>query len=259
MSAAAEKEEKIEVTQDKKEDLHELLDSSYPLLQKFKEACPGTYKHCQSLASIIEGVSMSLGLDANFMKVAALYHDIGKMNNPKYFTENQLEDEDPHESLTPWVSSQIIGRHVSDSITILINDEKFPRRMIEIISQHHGNSVMKYFFKKSGKKDVEDLFRYKCSTPTCLESAVLMICDHIEATSRSLVQAGKYDASKVIDTTINDLLDDGQLDDVVMRLGDLKKVKEALAKELEGIYQKRVDYDNSRKNDKKDEEDLDKG
>lgn len=258
MSAAVEKEEKIEVTQDKKEELHELLDSSYPLLQKFKEACPGTYKHCQSLASIIEGVSMSLGLDANFMKVAALYHDIGKMNNPKYFTENQLEDEDPHESLTPWVSSQIIGRHVSDSVTILINDEKFPRRMIEIISQHHGNSVMKYFFKKSGK-DVEDLFRYKCSTPTCLESAVLMICDHIEATSRSLVQAGKYDASKVIDTTINDLLDDGQLDDVVMRLGDLKKVKEALAKELEGIYQKRVDYDNARKNDEKDEEDLDKG
>lgn len=257
MSAATEKEEKIEVTQEKKEELHELLDSSYPLLQKFKDACPGTYKHCQSLASIIEGVSMNLGLDVNFMKVAALYHDVGKMNNPKYFTENQLEDEDPHKDMSAWVSSQIISRHVSDSVAILINDEKFPRRMIEIISQHHGNSVMKYFFKKSGK-DVEDLFRYRCSTPTCLESAVLMICDHIEATSRSLVQAGKYDASKVIDTTINDLLDDGQLDDVVMRLGDLKKVKEALAKELEGIYQKRVDYDKAGKEDKKDEELLDK-
>lgn len=249
---AAEKDETVE-RHEKKEDLHELLDSSYPLLQKLRDACPGTYKHSQSVVSIIEGVSMALDLDVNFMKVAALYHDIGKMNNPKYFTENQLEDEDPHEGVSAWISSQIISRHVSDSVNILVNDDKFPRKMIEIISQHHGNSVMKYFFTKSGK-DVEDLFRYKCSTPTCIESAVLMICDHIEATSRSLVQSGKYDATAVIDGTINNLLDDGQLDDVVMRLGDLKKVKEALAKELEGIYQKRVDYDKAEKEKEKRQE-----
>jgi len=241
MTAAADKDESHD-KQEKKDDLHDLLDSSYPLLQKFREACPGTYKHSQSLASIIEGVSIGLDLDVIFMRVAALYHDIGKTVNPKYFTENQLEDEDPHKDLDSWISSQIIGRHVSDSVNMLVNDDRFPRRMIEIISQHHGNSVMTYFFKKSGK-DVEDLYRYKCSKPTCIESAVLMICDHIEATSRSLIQAGKYDATKIIDGTINNLLDDGQLDDVVMRLGDLKKIKEALARELEGIYQKRVDYD----------------
>lgn len=242
-----------DMAEEKKEthELVELLDSSYPLLEKFREACPGSYKHAQALASMIEGVASVLGLDTTFMKVAALYHDIGKQNNPKYFTENQLEDEDPHVDLDPRVSYQIITRHVSDSVNTLINDDKFPRLLIEIISQHHGNTVLKYFFEKSGS-DVEDLYRYKCTRPKCIESAVLMICDHIEATSRSLFQAGKFDPAEVIDITINKLLDDGQLDDVVMRLGDLKKVKEALARELEGTYQKRVDYDEAKK-EKEDE------
>jgi putative nucleotidyltransferase with HDIG domain len=225
--------------------IKEVLESSYPLLQKFREACPGTYKHSQALMSIIEGIALSLELDVNFMKVAALYHDVGKMFNPKYFTENQLEDENPHDKLDALISYNIITRHVSDSVMILLNDQNFPRRVIEIISQHHGNSVLKYFFEKSGK-DVEDLFRYKCTKPTCIESAVLMISDQIEATSRSLVQAGKFDPTLVIESTISGLIDDGQLDDVVMRLGDLKKIKEALARELEGTYQKRVDYDKAK-------------
>lgn len=245
MTAAAEKKDKTVEYQEKEEDLHELLNSSYPLLQKFRDACPGTYKHSQSLSSMVEGISIALDLNVVFMKVAALYHDVGKMVNPKYFTENQLEDEDPHKDLDPWLSSQLLSRHVSDTVNTLVNDEKFPRDMIEIISQHHGNGVMQYFFKKSGK-DVEDLFRYKCNRPTCVKAAVLMICDHIEATSRSLVQAGKYDAKGVIEDTINNLLNDGQLDDVMMRLGDLKKIKEALGRELEGIYQKRVDYDKAK-------------
>jgi putative nucleotidyltransferase with HDIG domain len=233
----------------KKEDLKELLDTTYPLLQRFRDTCPGTYKHSQSVASMIEGVALSLGLDVTKLKVAAQYHDIGKMFNPKYFTENQLEDENPHDNLKPLISYSIITRHVSDSVVILINDPGFPRDIIEIISQHHGTSILKYFLKKAGS-EVEDVFRYKTSTPTCVESAILMICDHIEATSRSLMQANKFSPIDVIETTINGLIDDGQLDNVVMRLGDLKKIKEALAKELEGTYQKRVDYDKSDKEGK---------
>ena len=232
-------------TEEKKEGIQQLLESTYPLLQKFRDACPGTYKHSQALASMMEGIALSLGLDVQEMKIAAQYHDIGKMFNPKHFTENQLEVENPHDKLTPRVSYNLITRHVSDSVVILINDPNFPRDIIEIISQHHGNSVLKYFFEKSGS-DVEDAFRYKTAKPTCVESAVLMICDHIEAMSRALIQAGKFDATNVIETTISSLIDDGQLDDVVMRLGDLKKIKEALAKELEGTYQKRVDYDKAK-------------
>jgi putative nucleotidyltransferase with HDIG domain len=232
------------VEPEKQTDFSLLLDSKYPLLQDFRERCPGSFKHAQALVGIVESVSTVLNLDIDFMKVAALYHDVGKEFNPKYFTENQLEDEDSHNGLDPWISFQIISRHVSDSVNILTNDDKFPREIIQIISQHHGNTIVKFFCDKSKVKD-KNTFRYQGSTPKCIESAVLMICDHIEAKSRSLVQAGKYDPVTIIDDTINGLLDDGQLDDVHMRLGDLKKIKLALAKELEGLYQKRVDYDSA--------------
>jgi hypothetical protein len=221
-----------------------LLDSAYPLLQQFRDTCPGTYKHAQALMTMIEGISLDLGLDVNLMKVAALYHDIGKMLNPKYFTENQLEDEDLHADLDSKISYELITRHVSDTVMKLINDKNFSRKVISIISQHHGKTVVKYFHKKAGgrKKD-EKLYRYHCSKPHSVEAMVLMVCDHVEATSRSLSQAGKLDLGKVIDATINGLINDGQLDEVTVRLGDLKKIKESLAKELEGTYQKRVDYD----------------
>lgn len=229
------------------EGLKELLDSSYPLLQKLREHCPGTYKHSQSLSAMIESVSLSLGLDIDFMKICAMYHDVGKINNPTYFTENQLEnDDDPHKKLDAWMSYQIISRHVADGVHILINDENFPRKIIEIISQHHGTSVIKYFFDKSGS-ELEDLYRYKGSKPECIESALLMIADCVEATSRSLIQSGKYEPENFVDSVVNKLLSDHQLDEVYMKLGSLNRIKEGLSKELKGMYAKRVDYDNAKK------------
>lgn len=240
---------------EQKDSLNFLLNSSYPLLQKFREACPGTFKHSQSLSAMVEGVSISLGLDVTSMKVAAQYHDVGKMFNPKYFTENQLEDETPHEKLDPLISFQVISRHISDTCLILLNDGNFPIEIIIIATQHHGTNVMKYFFDKS-KNDIEDHFRYKGERPKCVESAVLMICDSIEARTRSEIQAGKgkLDPTYIIEDTINSLLSDGQLDDVVMRLGDLQKIKDALATELEGTFQKRVDYKKAANEEKKDVE-----
>ncbi len=133
-------------TSDAGPSLNFLLDSKYPLLQEFREACPGTFKHSQSLMSMIEGISLALDLDGDKMKVAALYHDVGKSFSPKYFSENQLEDENPHDDLAPEISYQILTRHVSDSVMILINNPDFPREIIEIISQHHGSTVLRYFF-----------------------------------------------------------------------------------------------------------------
>lgn len=230
-----------------KEGFQLLLDSKYPLLQEFREKCPGTFKHSQALAGMVEGVSIALDLDVDLMKVASLYHDVGKMFNPKFFTENQLEEENLHKGLKTKMSYEIITRHVSDSVIILLNDHNFPREVIEIISQHHGTNVLKYFYNKSKSKDDSE-FRYKSSKPTCVEAAVLMIADCVEATSRSLSQVGKLNPMEVIDDTINGLLDDGQLDAVTMKLGDLKKIKHALAKELEGTYQKRVQYDENSNN-----------
>ena len=245
----------VQPTDEKKEDsiFKTLLDSNYPLLTKFRETCPGTFKHSQSLANLVEGVSLAVGLNADEMKVIAYYHDIGKMLNPKYFTENQLDDENPHEKLDPFISYQIISRHVSDTALLLLNIDIFPRDLIKIATQHHGTSIMRYFFEKSGS-NVEDHYRYKGERPTCIESAIVMICDVIEARSRAEIQAGKgqMDPSDIIEETLNGLMSDGQLDNVVMRLGDLQKIKDALSKELEGTFQKRVDYKKASKDKKED-------
>jgi putative nucleotidyltransferase with HDIG domain len=228
---------------EEKDGLKELLETSYPLLQRFREVCPGTYKHSQAIASMVESIAIDLDLDVTFMKVAATYHDIGKMLNPLCFTENQLDEENVHEKLDPRISYQLISRHVSDTAFILLHDGNFPEDLIRIASQHHGTSIMKYFFEKSGS-DVDDHYRYKGTRPTCVESAILMICDCLEARSRSEAQKrqSSFDPVIIIEDTINELMIDGQLDDVVMRLGNLQKIKESLAKELQGTYQKRVDY-----------------
>jgi len=221
-------------------DLKQLLDSSYPLLKQFRDACPGTFKHSQSVLSMIEGISLALDLDVNAMKVMAQYHDIGKMLNPKYFTENQLEDESPHDKLDPVISYQIITRHVSDTAMILIGDDNFPKDIIKKMCQHHGTTVLKYFHDKAKDADKE-AFRYDSQKPSSIEAMLLMICDNIEARSRSYIQNGKdFDPSEVIERAINSLMSDGQLD--ALTLGDLRKIKEALGKELEGTYQKRVSY-----------------
>jgi putative nucleotidyltransferase with HDIG domain len=124
-----------------------LLESSYPLLQTLKDKCPGTFKHSQYLSLISDSVCTALGRDSLPLKISSMYHDIGKIINPKIFSENQVEgDKDPHEILTPIMSAQLITRHVSDSVAILINDDNFPRSIIQIISQHHGNSLCRFFF-----------------------------------------------------------------------------------------------------------------
>jgi putative nucleotidyltransferase with HDIG domain len=225
--------------------LKDLLDSSYPLLKEFRDACPGTYKHSQALVSMIEGISLELELDVDSMKVMAQYHDIGKMINPEYFTENQLDEENPHKDLEPFVSYQFITRHVSDTTMILIDDPNFPREIIKKMSQHHGTTILLYFADKVGDED-KDKFRYRTHKPASIEAMVLMICDNIEARSRSYIQSGKkVDPSDVIDGAINTLTTDGQLD--ALTLGDLRKIKKALRKELEGTYQKRVSYPDDEK------------
>lgn len=231
------------VTSMQETELTELLDSAYPLAKWFKTKCPGTFKHSQAVASMVEAVSTDLGLDIPFMKVCATYHDIGKCVNPTMFSENQLDNENPHDALDPWISTQIITRHVADSVNILLGDQNFPRNLIEVISQHHGNDVATYFYARAGKDADPDDFRYACSKPKSIEAAVLLICDRVEATSRSMVQSGHFDPALVLEQAINGVLDTGQLDEVNTKLGNLKRIREALARELEGVYQKRVSYE----------------
>lgn len=222
-----------------KYDLKNLLDAKHPFLERFRERAPGTYKHSQNVASLCEAVALELDLSPDIMKVLGTYHDVGKTYYPECFYENQ-SDSNPHDKLDPMVSFYLISRHISDTALILVQMEDFPKELIEPIVQHHGNSVVKSLANKS-KLD-EEMFRYRnCHPPKTLESAVLMICDSVEATIRSKeFDQESLDSEKIreiILNTIDRLEGDDQLDEI--RLGDLKGIKHALAKDLESKYHKR--------------------
>jgi len=227
----------------------DVTDISYPLMILFKQLAPGTLNHTKQVALLVEQISSELKLDVRKMKIAALYHDIGKILYPKYFTENQTsEDTDPHENLLPEISAKLIMSHVGHTTQILINDQNIPRDVIEWCSQHHGTSLIKYFYNKS-KANIDDHFRYFTSKPQCIESALLMICDQLEARFKSLIQAGKLDDVKqFVDDVISELINDEQLDEVILKLGHLRKIKEILSKDLLSQFSKRVDYDEAKSN-----------
>ena len=219
-----------------------LFDQTYPLLDKFKILAPGTFKHSQNVVNMCETVAIELGLNVDLIKVAALYHDIGKMNNPSYFAENQSDD-NAHDKLEPYVSYQIITRHVGDSIIHLLQIPNLPREVIDIVAQHHGDTVLQAFYNKD-KKSPEDKYRYRCSKPVSSEALILMLCDSVEATTRALFNSkdnGDDFILKALNGTISRLMDDEQLDQI--KVGILNTTKKILIKELESIYHKRVNYE----------------
>jgi len=233
-----------------------LFDQTFPLLDKFKDIAPGTFKHCQNVSNMCETVAIELDLNVELLKLSALYHDIGKMNNPLYFAENQ-GDENVHDGMDPNISYQIISRHVGDSIIYLLQIPDLPTEVIRIISQHHGDTVLQAFHNKA-KNMPEDKFRYKCSKPISSEALILMLCDSVEATTRAMFNSGDKDSfiENAVSSTIDRLMNDHQLDN--MRIGTLNITRKILLKELESIYHKRVIYDdktigeeNAKKNGKK--------
>ena len=223
--------------------LKNIINPDYPLMDKFKEAAPGTFRHCNNVMSFCESVSNILELNTDIMRASAMYHDIGKMNNPDAFGENQ-NGTNIHDDIDPMVSYNLITRHVGDGILILLQIPDIPHKILEIISQHHGNTVLQYFYNKS-KSNLDDVYRYKCKTPQSIEAAVLMLCDSVEATAKGLYNNGNLkdsdDRKRVVDGTIKKLVDDDQLDE--MKVGELKTIKKMLYKELEVLYHKREVYD----------------
>lgn len=224
------------------EELKHYLDTDYPLLDKFKGAAPGTFRHCQNVANLAEAVASDLGMNTTLMKVCATYHDIGKMYNPNYFTENQNGDGNPHDELDPHISYQLISRHVADSVFILMTETDMPREVMEIVAEHHGDAVLKAIFNKGDKKN-PDAYRYKCPKPTNEYSSILMIVDAVEATARSISEKLTTPEAKikVVKETIDRLREDQQLDE--MKVGTLRQVQKRLIRELDGIYHTRLDYD----------------
>jgi len=240
-------EDKPELLEEKKKELKEekelgYLDSNFPLLKEFREKAPGSYKHAQSLVSIIENVCAAIDMDPEILKIAAMYHDIGKMWNPKIFTENQLDDKNIHDELSPEISYQLITRHVSDTVTILIA-YGFPIEVIKIASQHHGSCVLRPIAEKVDPKRIDE-FRYKTQRPDSLESLILMFCDQVEAASRAIYRDSKvdHDPRAIVSNIYNKLHLDGQFDNVTVLLGNLKSIQEAIIADVASNYHKRIDY-----------------
>lgn len=228
-----------------KHNLKDLLDSKHPFLEKLRDRAPGTFKHCQNVASLCEAVALELGIDPTIMQILGMYHDTGKITYPEYFYENQ-NGKNLHDDLDPMVSFHLLTKHISDGALILIQLKDFPNELIEPITQHHGTTILKSLANKADGID-EELFRYKnTSSPTTLEAAILMICDSVEATIRSKESTEHIDAADIraiIRNTLERLEEDDQLDEI--KLGDLKRIKKALQRDLESKYHKRSssDYD----------------
>lgn len=236
----------------------DMLDSKFPLLEKFRDIAPGSHRHSQNVSILCEAVAVELDLDTDLMKCAGLFHDIGKIVAPEIFSENQ-NGTNVHEKLDTTVSYQLITRHVGDSMIQLLQVPDFDGKLklMEVISQHHGNTVLRYFFQKSDSK-VEDHYRYKCSPPTSVEAAVLMICDSVEATSRALDADDDLETTEdrraVVNSTVERLMDDLQLEDITV--GQVRVVKNVLKKELENMYHKRERYGDEKKSKKKNDDSI---
>lgn len=222
-------------------DLKGLVDPKHPFMDKLRDKAPGTYKHCQNVAGLCEAVALELDMDSNVMRVLGMYHDAGKISFPECFYENQNGSGNLHEKLDPMVSFHLISKHIADGALILCQMVDFPSELIPPITQHHGNTIIKSLSNAASGIE-EDMFRYRNTCPpTTLEAAVLMICDSVEATIRSKEYADEHvdadDIKNIIMGTIDRLESDDQLDEI--RVGDLKKIKRALKRDLESKYHKR--------------------
>ena len=224
-----------------KYDIKKLLDVKHSFLERLRDKAVGTYKHCQNVASLCEAVALELNINPDLMRVLGMYHDAGKITYPECFYENQNGSGNIHDDLDPMISFHLISKHVADGALILVQLEDFPSELIPPITQHHGNSVLRSLSNKADGVE-EDMFRYKNTCPPkTLEAAVLMICDSVEATIRS--KEHNHDdvdvdgIRDIIRGTIERLESDDQLDEI--RVGDLKKIKKALQRDLESKYHKR--------------------
>jgi len=233
----------------------DVLDFNFPLFRRLREEAPGTHKHSQTLMSMTENVCAALGIEGTTLKMATMYHDIGKLWSPFVFSENQNADENIHDELEPWVSCHLITRHVSDSIAILVANN-FPLEVIHIVSQHHGTSILKAIYEKAvkakGRKRITipaSDFRYKTEKPLSLESLILMLCDNIEARSRAVYVEQKRDVDPAVFVldTFNSIMADGQFDEVQIRLGHINIIQEALIADISANFHKRVEYEGDKK------------
>jgi putative nucleotidyltransferase with HDIG domain len=227
--------------------LLELASPESPLMKELITTAPGTYSHSLMLGNLAEAAAREVGADPLLARVGAYYHDIGKIKRPTFFVENLARDGRGHENINPNLSALIISSHVKEGVE-LAQQYHLPQEVIDIIQQHHGTSVIKYFYAramesmgKEGKVE-EEHFRYPGEKPHGKEAAIVMLADALEAATRSLPRATPVKLEQVIQNVIEERLRDGQLDECELSLQDLGRINRAFLQMTLGSYHERVQY-----------------
>lgn len=224
--------------------LIELSNPNHPLLKKLLTETPGTYHHSVMVANLAEAACEAIGADGLLARVACYYHDIGKTRRPAFFIENQMSGINPHDSLPPERSAEIIISHTSDGAALL-KKHKMPKEIVDIALQHHGTSTLKFFLHKAkdeGKEVDEAAFSYPGPKPQTKEAAVINIADSVEAAVRSMKQPSMEKVQQLVHSIIQSRVQEHQFDECDVSLKELKKIEEVLCETLNGIFHSRIEY-----------------
>jgi hypothetical protein len=230
--------------------LLEIGDVAHPLLQELVRRAPGTYNHSINVASLSEAAAESIGAHALLVRVGAYFHDIGKMLKPAYFVENQGLASNRHETLLPAMSTLIIMAHIKDGAD-LARQHHLAQPIIDFILQHHGTTLVEYFYRRANKQSAADpnasevdesSYRYPGPKPQTKEAAVLMVADAVESASRALTEPTPARIESLVHEMSLKRLLDGQFDESGLTLQELQTIEESLVKSLTAVYHGRVKY-----------------
>ena len=225
--------------------LLELSDTNSPLLKRLSKEAPGTFQHTMQVANLAEFATEIVGGNTLLVRTGALYHDIGKIANPQYFTENQSSTTSPHEELSYLESAEIIIGHINDGIE-LAKKYKLPDIVIDFIRTHHGTSRVEYFYRKYKEDhpdaDQFDQFQYPGPKPFSKETAIVMMSDAVEASTRSIPDKTEKNLSEMIDRVIGHQLSTGQFDNAEITMKEINTIREAFKRFIRGVYHVRISY-----------------
>jgi len=224
--------------------LIELSSPNHPLLRKILTEAPGTYHHSVMVANLSESACEAIGADGLLARVGCYYHDIGKTKRPQFFIENQMNIENPHDRLPPQTSKNIIIAHATDGAAML-RKHKMPKEIVDIAEQHHGTTLLKFFFHKAKQSDPEvkeEDYRYPGPKAQTKEAAVIGIADSVEAAVRSMNHPTHEQIETLVRNIIADRLQDEQLNECDLTLKELEIVANSLCETLNGIFHSRIEY-----------------
>jgi len=227
------------------ESLKELSNTNSKLLHELAEKAPGTFQHSLQVANLAEACANEIHANSMLVRTGALYHDIGKMDNPIFFTENQSTNVNPHNELTPKDSAQIIINHIIKGVE-MAKKHHLPDRIIDFIRTHHGTTLVYYFYKKEeelngGVVDAK-YFRYPGPIPFSKETAILMMCDSVEAASKSIKEPTAQKFDNMVEKIVNKQMEEGQFMNADITFKELQIIKKVLKKKLKNIYHLRIQY-----------------